>query len=180
MELSEVRDTTKSTLLTIFGKCPKFEQLIQTNKNALITAIEREIYNQTIISLQNEPVNITSTNPIVLNVYNAIAYNILINLDPESSIQSNYLINGLLDGKINPKTIGKLRTIDLAPDKTQEIVNHINIRKNQKIETKTVKIYKCRICGENETTTRSIQLRAADEASNTEVTCANCKNVWII
>ncbi len=180
MELNDVRKETKILLKTILEKSTKFVNMKEEKQTSIINSMEREIYNKTIISLNDEPVNLVSSNPIVINVYSTITQDILINLDPESSINSDYFLNSIVDGSIDPKTIGKLNTIDLAPEKTKTIIDHINIRKNQKIKKKTIEIYTCSICRHNKTTTMSVQLKAADEITNTQVTCENCGNTWII
>ena len=55
-------------------------------------------------------------------------------------------------------------------------------KRNRKIETKenmaTVRIFKCRKCGEMKCTTYQLQTRGADEPMTTFVTCLICYNTF--
>lgn len=102
------------------------------------------------------------------------------NLDQESEVGSDYLINKIInDNTFDIKYIASAPSSVLCPDKSIEIIKLINIKSSQKIEMKTSSEHRCRNCKQSKAYYKEIQLRRIDEASNLSLTCTYCKYKWI-
>jgi DNA-directed RNA polymerase subunit M/transcription elongation factor TFIIS len=158
-----------------------FKDLHINKQEEHIRRIERSCYNHTCVSAdkKNVPRNWQNTNFIIL--YNIIAYRVQKNLiynkgDPGS----DYLVKKIIDGTIDVYSIGKMKSRDLRPSKTQELYDDIEKRKQQKIVKKYSTQHECFKCRGRKTTEVELQLRSLDEGSTLIITCEmdNCNNVW--
>lgn len=166
------RKNTYQSILDIFKKYTKLEF-----KKALeyTAQIENSCYQYACKST-----NILSKNQNFYTLYNIICINIIKNLDPKSEVGSKYLLKSIITGKINPSQIAFLDSNKLNPKINKHINETVYRQRNEKIEEKITTLYTCRKCRGNITTAQDVQLRAADEGSNTRITCMTCNNVWII
>jgi DNA-directed RNA polymerase subunit M/transcription elongation factor TFIIS len=113
-------------------------------------------------------------------IYRIYTNNITKNLDNQSEVKNNQLLDRLVRNEINPLDIAFLTNVELFPEKSIHIVNKLNERTNQKIKLKTTSMYTCRNCKGKCATMQEIQLRRIDESANTKLTCVFCNNSWFI
>jgi DNA-directed RNA polymerase subunit M/transcription elongation factor TFIIS len=84
----------------------------------------------------------------------------------------------ILEGNVDPAHISSLENYDLCPDASQAERDEIDIRKKIKVDIKISKAYKCGKCGNDETTIRKFQGRAADEDNTLSIKCMSCGHTW--
>jgi transcription elongation factor S-II len=112
--------------------------------------------------------------------YHTIMLKIIMNLDPESSINNNYLINIIKDKTIDIDQICFCDSSILCPSKNFEIYQKVKDRNNIITEKKVTTLYTCGKCKQKKCTIQSVQLRSADEGCNLRIECTNCNNCWVI
>ena len=123
-------------------------------------------------------------NPQYLDIFNSTFYHIKIHLDPESLIKSRMLLDNILlfmednTKGINPAYIASRRDYSLAPN-IHKFIEEMENRVPDEVEENVSSRYTCNACGMKRTRLKTVQLRAADEESNTSITCVNCGNNWI-
>lgn len=91
------------------------------------------------------------------------------------------LIRAILDQKIATNVVAAIAFQDitkLCPSILQEEKMDLELRRQQKIEQKTSKAFKCKKCGASETTMQEMQTRSSDEAPTLFLQCVNCGNRW--
>jgi DNA-directed RNA polymerase subunit M/transcription elongation factor TFIIS len=169
----------------VIGCCMrKYDRFCELNidlQNDYIRRIERSCYNHTCTSADKKNVPRNWQNSNFLTLYNIITYRVQKNLIYSKDVPGSiYLIDKIIDGEINIKNIGKMKSRELRPDITKEIYDDIEKRKQQKVFKKYSNQHKCFKCGGRKTTEVELQLRSLDEGSTLIVTCEmdNCSNVW--
>lgn len=91
------------------------------------------------------------------------------------------LIRAILDQKIAATLVAAIAFQDitkLCPSILQEEKIDLELRRQQKIEQKTSKAFKCKKCKASETTMQEMQTRSSDEAPTLLLQCVNCGNRW--
>lgn len=144
-----------------------------------VDQLERSCYNLALIKTQEEDVVPSWGNDTFVNKYHYLTYNIVVNLDPQSTVGSSHLLNMIKDKKISAGEIARVPIHELAPKHSEDIRKYIIEQAKQKIEEKTSSLFYCKKCGERKTTYREAQTRSSDEPTTIFVTCVNCKNRWI-
>lgn len=143
--------------------------------------IEKGIYNNIIgISYQKNIIR-KWDNIIFRKLYLSKVMSICCNLDKNSYIKNDSLIQRLNDNDIQPDIIGKLSIYDIYPDNWKELFNKKAKRDKIKYELKPeamTNLYKCRKCGSQETSYYELQTRSADEPMTQFITCIKCNNRW--
>lgn len=142
----------------------------------IIIAIELSVYNKVVEKKRYK----TLWCPQFEYLYRLYMNKITKNLDEDSEVGSNYLINKILNDKtFEIKYIASAPSFVLCPDKSIELIKLLNIKSSQKIEMKTSSEHRCRNCKQSKAYYKEIQLRRIDEASNLSLTCTYCKFNWI-
>lgn len=113
-----------------------------------------------------------------VNLYHNTTIKILNNIDPESSIGSNHLINEINAGNITANNIVGLQSYMLAPRHSEDIRNYLNTQSQQKIEVKTSSYFQCPRCHERKTTYYEKQKRSLDEPATIFINCVGCGFNW--
>jgi DNA-directed RNA polymerase subunit M/transcription elongation factor TFIIS len=155
----------------------KINYNIQAN---IIINIELSCYNYTLTKADELLIYQSWDNDKFEYLYYLTCNKITKNLDPKSEVNSNYLINLIINNQIDIKNIGKLSSEDLCPNKSLNIKENLNKRNNQKIKLKTSTLYTCRNCKRKDVTIREYQARSLDESSNLSLTCQFCYYHWVI
>ena len=112
--------------------------------------------------------------------YSIIMHKIVMNLDPESSINDRYLIDNVLKNNINLEEICFSDSNVLCPKKNYEIYEKVKNRNNIVTEKKFTVLYTCPKCKEKKCNQQTVQLRSADEGCNLKIECTNCNHCWVI
>jgi DNA-directed RNA polymerase subunit M/transcription elongation factor TFIIS len=146
----------------------------------IILKLELSIYNK-ILKKINKYKDIWDENFIFL--YTSYSAKITKNLDTTIIGVDNYLIEAILNKRINIDKIINLKSYKLSPEKTKDLIKKINEQisiKDQDIFQKTSSMYKCRTCGAKKVIIKEFQARSLDEASNLSLTCTVCNATWVI
>jgi DNA-directed RNA polymerase subunit M/transcription elongation factor TFIIS len=171
--------------IIVIGCCMRnyspFCNLDVNTQESYIRKIERSCYNYTCTSADKKNVPRNWENDNFRTLYNIITYRVQKNMvcsheDPGS----DYLIDKITKGEFDVNNIGKMKSRELRPEKTKDIYDDIEKRKQQKIVKKYSTQHECFKCGERRTTEVQLQLRSLDEGSTLIITCEmdNCSNVW--
>lgn len=164
----------------ILEKNNKFKLQHQEIQSNIIINIELSCYNQTINKSDELLIYQSWDNEKFVYLYYLTCNKITKNLDPDSEVQSNYLINKILNNEIDLSKIGSMTSDELSPDKSQNIKDVLNLRNNQEIKVKTSTLYTCRNCKKKEVSIREYQGRSLDEGSNLSLTCLFCNYNWVV
>ena len=116
-----------------------------------------------------------------INLYKSKILSIYSNLDTNSYIKNNQLVENIKSGKISPEKVGFLSVYDTFPDNWKELLNIKSKRDKIKYELKPeamTNLFKCRKCGSRETSYYEVQTRSADEPMTQFITCLSCNNRW--
>jgi len=151
-------------------------------KNDNITNnIEKGIYNYTIIQCKKNSIKKSWDCKNFTNLYNIKALSIIGNLDNESYIKNNELIENIKNNKILPYELAFKKPEELFPSKWKNILEE----KNKRIKTILssnidifTDLYQCNKCKERKCTYYQLQTRSADEPMTTFVNCLNCGKKW--
>ncbi len=101
-------------------------------------------------------------------------------LSPDSSVGARFRVDAvgdLLRGAVRPEAIGRMTEKELCPRAIEEDRRIIAERQNQKIVTKTSKLFRCPFCGLKECTYVSVRPLSGDEATQYRCTCV-CGKMW--
>jgi DNA-directed RNA polymerase subunit M/transcription elongation factor TFIIS len=158
----------------------RFVQLPEETRATIIRRIERSCYNHTcdLAAARNVPAN--WENSLFVHLYCQTTYKVQYNIERKSDTDDPYLIDGIIDGSIDLKTVGSLTSAQLCPSKSEDTRKYIDMRKQQKIVKKYSTQHICPKCGGNKTTEDEIQYRSLDEGSHLEMTCISetCGHTW--
>jgi transcription elongation factor S-II len=107
--------------------------------------------------------------------------NLCRNLDPEGSLQNDYLLTHVKSGEITPYQLVRLSDQELYPPKWKEISDrHMKDISTLDHENKVVTegLYTCGKCKMNKCSYYQLQTRSCDEPTTTFINCLNCGNTW--
>ena len=151
------------------------------DNNSLSRNIEKNIYNITINYSKEHNINRKWDNKTFYNLYFSKIRSIYSNLNKDSYIKNNYLLDKVKSGDIKPDDISKLSVYEIHPDNWKEIIDAKIKRDKMKYEIKPEAMterYKCRKCGSRKCSYYEMQTRSADEPMTQFFTCLDCKNRW--
>jgi len=120
-------------------------------------------------------------NPIFFNLYFSKIRSICLNLNKESFIKNQYLIDKIKKGDIKGEDVAKLSVYDINPNNWKKIIDEKMKRDKIKYELKPEAMtdqYKCRKCGSRKCSYYEMQTRSADEPMTQFFTCIDCDNRW--
>ena len=143
--------------------------------------IEKGIYNYMISYSKENNITRKWENPIFFNLYFSKIRSICLNLDKESFIKNEYLIEKIKNGDIKGGDVAKLSVYDINPDNWKKILDEKLKRDKIKYELKPEAMtdqYKCRRCGSRKCSYYEMQTRSADEPMTQFITCLDCNNNW--
>lgn len=112
------------------------------------------------------------------DIYTTICSKISSNIDQHGSVKNPYLAKAIFDGLIDLKTLPKMSSQDLYPDKYRTVLTRIEASKNVTRTIKTSAMYKCRRCHKNECVIDNRYNRSLDEGVNLTITCVSCGFEW--
>lgn len=140
--------------------------------------IEKSCYNKSIKEAQNHNIRCVWTNDMFVKLYHSVCYKVATNIDINSSVQSNYIMNKIENKKIDLFSIANRPSQELCPNKYEKILKKINNRSNLKRNIKFSELYKCGKCKRNQCTTERRYNRSLDEGVNLMVHCLFCGHSW--
>lgn len=148
--------------------------------------IENGCYRFLLDEMSRRNIQINWDNREVISFYSNKLYQIMINIDPESSVNEpyedinmhDYLYNKIMNNTIDPKELAYMSAYEMNPHINAEYHTNINIRKEQGYKKKTSMAYKCNECGDRNTTIDVAQTRAGDEGQTLFIKCITCSHQW--
>jgi DNA-directed RNA polymerase subunit M/transcription elongation factor TFIIS len=156
----------------------KWLLLPQETRDTYIRRMERNCFTITINTCIQDGIDRLFTEKKFIDRYSTICNKVLANLYTNSIVGSDYMITGLIEGRINPSHVAQLTSCELCPAASEAERNEIQLRQTIKVANKVSKAYKCKKCGCNETIPITYQSRASDEDSSRSIKCIECEFVW--
>ena len=151
------------------------------NNESISRNIEKGIFNYMISYSKENNIIRKWENPIFYNLYFSKIRSICLNVNKNSSIKNEYLINKINKGEIKGEDVAKLSVYDINPDNWKKILDEKLKRDKIKYELKPEAMtdqYKCRRCGSRKCSYYEMQTRSADEPMTQFFTCLDCDNRW--
>jgi len=160
----------------------KLKVLFPRNKKFPLE-IEKSIYNYAC----NRAIELNVTPEFeykqFFKIYVEISRKIIDNLNPNSYIKNDYLLNAVKKGNIKPNELVNLSPQELFPSKWKELMDKKQMQDELKYNVKeqaTTDEYQCGRCRARECTYFELQTRSADEPMTTYITCKPCGHRWKI
>ena len=151
------------------------------NNESISRNIEKGIFNYMISYSKENNIIRKWENIIFYNLYFSKIRSICLNVNKNSFIKNEYLINKINKGEIKGEDIAKLSVYDINPDNWKKILDEKLKRDKIKYELKPEAMtdqYKCRRCGSRKCSYYEMQTRSADEPMTQFFTCLDCDNRW--
>jgi hypothetical protein len=152
-------------------------EYIKTREN-LTLQIENSCYKKTIKLANKNNITVDWDCVLFINIYNSICYKIASNIDPNSIVKSNFILDKIINNNIDLDNIASMSSRTLCPERYVEIDEKINKRNNLEIKIKYSELYKCKRCKKNQTTTERRYARSLDEGVDLTIICHFCGNKW--
>lgn len=150
------------------------------NYSESIIGIEKSCYDHAVEIAEYEMLLPSMSNIQFEHLYRTRITRITKNLDINSEVGDDHLINLIIDKSIDIDEISKMGAEELSPMRNEQLIEKLTTRRNQKMSLNVSSLYFCKKCKKNETTVRSVQMRSLDEAESIVITCAFCSYMWII
>lgn len=180
--LDSQRKTIYDQLLSIIQN--NLSQNVNIDIHTIVRKIERSCYNRAVAECKRDGEDRFWENELFLNRYSVICNKIMSNMDPTNSVNKDtpnphFLLQNILNNKINLDTISELTSYELNPQCNESEITTINKRKQIKIDKKVSYLKICSSCHEKKSTYQEFQARSSDEPSNFKYECTNCKHTWV-
>ena len=153
-------------------------KLNELSKEYISEQLEKGCLNRAIKKAKEYNIRCIWSNPKFIDIYHSICYKVTINIDKNSSIKSDYIINKIINQDINLTDIANMKSKDLCPEKYVHIDEKMFKRTNLKRKIKFSELYRCKKCKRNQTTTERRYNRSLDEGVNLTIKCLFCGNTW--
>ena len=173
-----VYDTLTHRVPSVLVDIIKSFVLNPLTKDDIIRYVEKSCVNRTIEKAKNSDIICTWENSDFVGIYHAICYKIACNLDTNSPINSDYIINKILSKDIVLMDIASMSSKQLCPNKYKDIEDKFNKRYSVERKVKYSELYKCRKCKKNQTVTERMYNRSWDEGVSLKITCVYCNHSW--
>ena len=158
----------------------KFATIFEEEKSDMPEKIEESIYNYCLIKADESGLEFES--PEIQELYFQKSRSIYENIHPESYFDNSELIDKIKSGKMN---FDELVSLDSKQFRFKTLWKRI--KQNQDILDKDLMDLKpttetdqflCKKCKQRRTTFFTMQIRSADEAETSFITCLNCGYSW--
>ena len=176
MEFDDIQDDINEE--TRVSNIKLFEKLL-SNTQAKI--IEDSIFRFTNEKSIERKVIRKWDNPIFRKIYINKSRSIYSNINPDSYIQNNLLLNKIKKNKISIDNIAYMSYQELFPEHWKKLMDYKYKREKIMYEDKPEAMtdqFKCGRCKSRKCTYYELQTRSADEGMTTFITCLNCGNRW--
>jgi len=157
-----------------------FKKKDKNIQDEIIINIELSCYNTTVKKSNELLIYISWNNTKFTYLYQLFCNKITKNIDINSEVNDNYLVNKIINDEINILTIAELHSDELCPIKSNNIKQNLKLRNSQKLNYKTSTLYSCRNCKKRKVQIREYQGRSLDEGSNLSLTCVFCNFHWLV
>ena len=154
------------------------QQIEPLNKEQIVKYLERGCLNRAIEKAKTYNIRCVWTNEKFINLYHSICYKVACNIDPESSVKSDYIIKKIINNEVNLNQVANMTSKELCPKKYEVYDEKINKRTNLERKIKYSELYRCRKCKRNQTTTERRYCRSLDEGVDLTINCVFCGHSW--
>jgi DNA-directed RNA polymerase subunit M/transcription elongation factor TFIIS len=141
-----------------------------SEENAIL--LEKSIYEFTTVWCEDNNVD----DYLIEEIYQSKFNSIYINIDPNSYVKNNYLLNAINNNEINIKDIPYLKPEYIFPDNWKNIKNKLALIEEKRKNMNVVELFPCKKCGCKKHTIKQMQTRSCDEPMTTFITCQTCGN----
>ena len=164
----------------IMGKDIRFKAMPHEEQTKIIEDIEQGCYDATYKNILDAEQEVDWDNPMFSNTYNYICGNLFQNIDPDSEINSNYIIEKIFNGAVNLKKLGSMPSEDLCPDRSAEIRKKLEKQATVEFSKKTSAMTTCGRCKQKKCTFQRVHTGGLDEQTRYRATCTVCQHTWKI
>lgn len=147
------------------------------------TNLEIGIYNWCIEFAQKHKIVKNWKNPRFMNLYKDKARSVVANLDKNSYVGNERLLERLKEREFLPQELPFMSPEFVFPERWREIMDNKMRQDMLIIEEKPAAMtseFKCGKCKKRECVYQELQVRSADEPMTLFITCLNCGNRWKI
>ena len=167
-------------IASILQKNKDFKNKSREIQDTIIIDIELSCYNSCIKQSNKLLIYINWKNTKFNYLYQLYCNKITKNLDSDSEVGENYLIDKVVNGEIDLKNIADMTSDKLCPTKSENIKQNLILRNSQKLNYKTSTLYTCRNCGKKEVIIRMVQIKSCDEGQSIGLKCVFCAYNWVV
>lgn len=143
--------------------------------------IEIGIYNWTIAKCDERKIVKNWKSPRFVAVYTEKARSVVNNLDKNSYIQNDKLLDRLNEKEFLPHELATMKPENVFPSRWRDVVENYIKKTEHSYEKKAMAMtdmFKCSKCKRRECTYTELQTRGGDEATTIFVRCVNCGHSW--
>jgi DNA-directed RNA polymerase subunit M/transcription elongation factor TFIIS len=143
--------------------------------------LEKAIFNSAIKESEKLHIVCHWKNVLFVNVYKTVARRVITNLNKDSYVKNNRLVQRLHDNEFTMDELAMKNSYDLFPEQWKELSDRQIQREQRLLEGNkgmATNIFKCHGCGKRECTYYEMQTRSADEPMTIFITCLNCGKRW--
>lgn len=143
--------------------------------------MEIGIYNFTIQFSEENKIIKNWKNPRFYRVYIEKARSVLSNIDNQSYIENNRLIDRLKEKEFLPHDIAFMKPENTFPERWKDTIDAYMKKYQNAYEKQDVTVsslFRCGKCKKKQCTYYTQQTRSADEGETVFVKCMNCGNAW--
>jgi DNA-directed RNA polymerase subunit M/transcription elongation factor TFIIS len=172
---NDIRRSKLKLIYTIFNQDMRFRNNITWKEQVAIgEAIEKCFYREVIEKSDISNIRKDWGNRSFLTMYNSISYKVICNLDKKSLVGSQYLLNEILDGKINLGNITKMTPYELSPASNAKLIKEIESISQYESKKRYSTLHQCGNCKKYTCVTENRYNRGLDEGSNLIIICVTC------
>lgn len=157
-----------------------WNNLTPSEQENIVSELERGCYNLAIESAESAGLYCSFDDPAFVSQYSLICARVGSNLDALSDVGQTDLLDRIIDGRVVPKDVARMKSEELWPEASAETREILTLRSQQSNAPKISTLHTCKKCGCRETTKMEYQSRASDEASSISIKCTNeaCGHTW--
>ncbi len=148
------------------------EKFCEFISKANSTLLETAIYDFTKTYCEDNSID----SYLIEEIYQTKFNSIYINIDPNSYVKNNYLLNAINNNEIDVKDIPYLKPEYIFPDNWVNIKNKLSFIEEKRKNMNVVELFPCKKCGCKKHTIKQMQTRSCDEPMTTFITCQTCGN----
>ena len=148
-----------------------------------IADLEIGIYNWCIHCADNTDIIKNWGNKRFANMYKAKAISALVNLNPETYVKNERLLQRLKEKEYKPHDIPFMKPENTFPEKWRHVIDKKQVKEHYAFQDKQEAMtdqFLCGKCKKRECVYYELQTRSADEPMDVYITCLNCGHRWRI